>query len=262
MEPFETREHLTVTHEGQKIFGIVHRPLTDGPAPCVLIAHGFAGNKIGHRRLYVMLAEALARQGIATLRFDHRGCGDSEGGFSQVTMESLVSDALQALSILSDLPGVDSQRLGILGVSLGGPVSIRTAHQHGQLSSLALWAPVANGPQWETDFNERYPCEDVQEHITSGGEMVSFAFREQFLEIRMDEEVRQLNGLPLLHIHGERDEVVFTNHADIYQQARTDAYADSAFHRFPHSNHNFSIHAAERQQLVELTADWFKKTLL
>ena len=261
MEPFETREHLTVVHEGQKIFGILHLPLIEGPVPCVVITHGFAGNKIGHRRLYVMLAESLAKEGIATFRFDHRGCGDSEGGFSQVTVETLVSDATYALSSLSDHERIDDSRLGLLGVSLGGPVSVLTAREHGELSSLALWAPVASGAQWQADFAARYPSEMAEEHIHCGGEAASLAFKLQFLRMQMDEEMSYLSNLPLLHIHGDKDEVVFTNHAEIYEQARATADAISEFIRLPNSNHNFSMHAAERQQLVDVTTEWFKKTL-
>lgn len=261
MEPFETREHLTVLHQGQKIFGVLHLPILDGPAPCVVITHGFAGNKIGHRRLYVMLAESLAKQGIATFRFDHRGCGDSEGGFSQVTIETLVSDAIQAISSLSDHERVDHARVGLLGVSLGGPVSIRAAREHGELTSLALWAPVANGPQWQSDFVERYPHETVDDHIRCGGESASMELQLQFLQLQMGEEVPHLSDLPLLHVHGEKDEVVFTNQAEIYQQARETADAISEFVRLPNSNHNFSIHAEERKQLVLVTTQWFKKTL-
>jgi len=261
MEPFETREHLTVVHEGQKIFGILHLPLIEGPAPCVVVTHGFAGNKIGHRRLYVMLAESLAKEGIATFRFDHRGCGDSEGGFSQVTVETLVSDAVQAIATLSDHERVDHDRMGLLGVSLGGPVSILTAREHGELSSLALWAPVASGTQWQADFAERYPHEMVEDHIRSGGECASLAFKLQFLRMQMDEEVPHLDDLPLLHIHGDQDEVVFTNHAEIYEEARETADALSEFVRLPNSNHNFSMHTEERQRLVDVTTEWFKKTL-
>ena len=261
MEPFEHREHVTVIHEGQKIFGILHLPLTEEPVPCVVITHGFAGNKIGHRRLYVMLAESLAKQGIATFRFDHRGCGDSEGGFSQVTVETLVSDALRAIDTLSDHERVDHGRIGLLGVSLGGPVSVLTAREHGELSSLALWAPVASGTQWQADFAEKYPQDMVEEHTHCGGEAPSLAFKIQFLGMQMDEEVPHLDDLPLLHVHGEQDEVVFTNHAEIYQEARGAADATSEFVRLPNSNHNFSMHAEERQQLVDLTTEWFKKTL-
>ncbi len=257
---FEKRESVVFEVNGQKIFGVIHHPNGEGPAPAVLICHGFAGHKVGYRRLYVQMAESLSKAGIATLRVDFRGCGDSEGCFGDVTIDQLVGDAQAALEFLGEQEEIDETRLGLLGVSLGGPVSVLAA-QDATLQSLALWAPVANGVKWTEDWSEHYPGEVVEHHIRCGGQLASPEFRDQFLQIRARQEVPYLANLPLLHVHGLADRVVFPGHADIYREARGDAEAESCFVTLPNSDHNFSHHDGERTQLVEETMEWFRKTL-
>ena len=79
MKRFEKRESVVWFFQGKAIFAMLHRPLQEGPRPAVLMCHGLGGTKVGRHRIYVALSEALARLGIAVMRFDFSGCGDSEG---------------------------------------------------------------------------------------------------------------------------------------------------------------------------------------
>src|SRR5689334_8479689 len=121
---FEERKTVTLLSQDLKLFGILHLPLLKNSekAPAVLFCHGFGGNKSGRYRLYVRLAEKLSQAGIAVLRFDFRGCGDSEGAFGDITIETQVQDALAAAEFLLTHPSVDPNRFGIFGSSLGGAI--------------------------------------------------------------------------------------------------------------------------------------------
>ncbi len=105
MKAQEKRECITLKNHDEKIFAIFHQPITLGneKAPAILICHGFAGQKTGRYRLYVTLAEELAKSGVAVLRLDFRGCGDSEGDFVNTTLAGEVSDALKGLEFLKNL---------------------------------------------------------------------------------------------------------------------------------------------------------------
>ena len=81
MRKIEERQSVVLENEGQKIFGILHRPIHVDSCPAVLICHGLAGHKTGQYRIYVILAEKLSEAGIASFRIDFRGSGDSEGKF-------------------------------------------------------------------------------------------------------------------------------------------------------------------------------------
>src|SRR5262249_949470 len=134
---------------GQKIFGVIHRPLNVKKSPFVLMCHGLGGHKVGKGRLYVHLAEKLVSVGIGALRIDFRGSGDSEGDFSQMTIDSEVSDALVALNYLKNDPLIDSERIALFGRSFGGVVAILAAQRFSQIKSIVLWAPVFGSEQWK-----------------------------------------------------------------------------------------------------------------
>ena len=71
--------------EGKQLVGMLHLP-DKKKAPCVIMCHGYQGNKFGnHKRVFVKTARYFAKNGIASLRFDFLGCGDSEGRPEEVT---------------------------------------------------------------------------------------------------------------------------------------------------------------------------------
>ena len=81
----------------QRLYGMLHSPDTPAPAtgwPSVVVLHGFTGNRIEGHRNFVLLARKLAARGVACLRFDFRGSGESQGDFSEMTPASL-QQALQ-----------------------------------------------------------------------------------------------------------------------------------------------------------------------
>src|ERR1700722_17738329 len=148
MPKFDHRESIVLENQGQKIFGILHRPVIPSDKyPAVLICHGLAGHKTGKYRIYVIFAEMLAKVGIASLRIDFRGSGDSEGDFSDMTLTSEVSDALLSLDFLKTVQDVDADRIGIFGRSIGGTVAFMTVHRDPAkcIKSIATWAPIFDG---------------------------------------------------------------------------------------------------------------------
>ena len=76
---------------------------------------------MGHRPFLVM-ADALARRGIASVRFDDRGVGKSTGSFADATSDDFASDARAQLDWLAEVPEIDASRIGFLGHSEGGLV--------------------------------------------------------------------------------------------------------------------------------------------
>lgn len=264
MSKFEERESVVLENAGQKIFGIVHRPLHQSSCPAVLICHGLAGHKTGKYRMYVILAEKLSELGIASLRIDFRGSGDSEGSFSDMTLEGEVSDALKGLELLSKLPYVDAQRIGLFGRSVGGTVALMTATRFRHIKSLAAWAPLFDGGQWVDQWKMLHSSGVSEEHRTAkmriNGQVPGIGFLRELFTIRMDEDLKVLEHLPFLHIHGEQDVIVAIEHAERYAKAREYAKGQNKFIRLPHSDHDFS-HPQEQQLAVNETCQWFVNTL-
>lgn len=264
MNKFEVRESVVLENEGQKIFGIFHRPISKGPHPTVLMCHGLAGHKTGRFRLYVHLAERLSKLGIASLRIDFRGSGDSEGHFSDATIGSEVSDAVLALNHLRESPYVDPRRIGIFGRSVGGTVALITAQKAGPVKSLAIWAPLYDGEQWESMWeflhSPKVDEETRLEKMKVNGQVPGDKFFHELFAMRMEDHLKDLAEIPLLHIHGDKDLIVTTTHADRYVKARKEVKGKNKFIRLPHSDHDFS-HTKEQLIALEETASWFSKTL-
>jgi fermentation-respiration switch protein FrsA (DUF1100 family) len=265
MSTVEERESVVLENNGQKIFAVLHLPRhIREKAPAVLVCHGFGGNKVGVNRIYVNQAEQLAASGIIALRFDFRGCGDSEGGAEEITLEGEVADAQKALHYLSEHPYVSPSRIGILGASLGGTVSVMTAARSPSIKSMALWAPVASGRLWISDWQKKSP-EQFANH-TSGdpviynGRKINPVFFAEFMKLHLDESLKELAHIPLLHLHGAQDATVELAHADCFEEWRQSAFAQNRFIRLPEGDHNFA-NPNEQEQAITETLRWFQQTL-
>ena len=121
-------ERVTFVADGLKLAGVLHLPAGRAPnerRPGFLVLHGFGSNKGGGNALIV--AQMLAQLGYATLRFDMRGCGESEGKRGRVICLEQVEDTKSALSFLASRPEVDPKRIGVMGHSFGAAVAVYAA---------------------------------------------------------------------------------------------------------------------------------------
>lgn len=135
---------ITFQAGGETLRGHLHRPaFAAEKVPGIVIIPGFADTAVGPHNLHRALADALARAGFAVLRFDYRGQGESDGDFRLFTAQSGLEDAREALTCLRQQMGVDSERLGLVGFSLGGTLACLLAGETPALRALTLLAPVA-----------------------------------------------------------------------------------------------------------------------
>lgn len=264
MEPVETREAITLENQGQKIFAILHRPLhVKPPYPAIAICPGFGGNKCGKFRLFVTLGKELAKRGIAVLRFDYRGAGDSEGEFSEITLEGKINDTVTCLNFLAQDPQIDPQRLGLMGRSLGGVIAILVARRYPSIKSLALWAPVFNSEPWRRLWESfksnpnNFRHQEILRHLPI--KIPNLAFLQQFFNMNIKQELEELKEIPLLHIHGEQDQIVKIEHAKAYELARK-GLQQTRFVQLPKSDHDFSDEQ-EQMLAIQETCHWYQQTL-
>ncbi len=117
-----------------------------GASPAVLIIPGpGATNRDGPivarppDPLYKDLSATLTGAGMVTLRYDHRGIGDSqlETG-QQLSWEDMVSDAREALKYLSERQEVDANRLAVVGHDMGGVIAMKVAASDERVKGVAL----------------------------------------------------------------------------------------------------------------------------
>lgn len=265
MQKFEKRDPIEFTNEGEKIFGILHRPLKEELAPAVLFCHGLAGSKVGKHRMYVLLSEALSKEGVASFRFDYRGSGDSEGDFSEMSLEGEVSDTLKAFDVLCSQPGIDTHRIAVFGRSFGGSVSVIASRYFGRVKSIALWAPVYNAKQWEEQWKmfetHQIDKKTRQDLMRINGQIPSVEFYKELFAMNLEHDLSALENVPMLIIHGESDPLVNIQHSERFIKKRQKASAETQFIRLPHSDHDFT-HPEEKEHAIDTTSRWFANTLL
>jgi uncharacterized protein len=126
-----------------RIPGILALPKAGGAArsyPAVLMLHGFASHKDEVGDMYLREARALARRGIASLRIDFAGTGDSEQLYTANTWTGMVADAVTAYDWLVDNSRTIDDRVGVLGFSMGSKVGLGLLAERPDVPAFASWS--------------------------------------------------------------------------------------------------------------------------
>lgn len=113
--------------------------------PAIVLMHGSGRhgrdyNVYGHKPFLVM-ADYLSRNGIAVLRYDKRGCGESEGDFDEATYDDFALDGWSAVQYLKDRKDIDFNTIGIAGHSEGGSTGPMAAAEKELDYLILLGAP-------------------------------------------------------------------------------------------------------------------------
>ncbi len=126
--------------KGARIYGTLTLPEgVKNPSACLFIGGSFPQTREGNldnsktdwfptplpeRNLFRDEARILEQMGIATFRYDKRGCGQSEGNFNTTGLFDLVDDARMALQWMRSIPEIDSSRIGVIGQSEGAVIAL------------------------------------------------------------------------------------------------------------------------------------------
>jgi alpha/beta superfamily hydrolase len=137
---------LFFTPGDRPMFAVYHAPKRErANAPVLVHAHSLGVEQVTLYRAEVSLAREAARRGFPVLRYHSRGHGDSAGDFADVTMDTLVADALAAADEAKRRSG--ATRIAWLGVRFGSLVAARVAAETNAMA-IALWEPVHKAPEY------------------------------------------------------------------------------------------------------------------
>lgn len=251
-----TETPVTFECKGQQIVGMLHLPNKRGRVPVALLLHGFTGHKGEAHRMFVKLARLLARQGIASLRFDFRGSGDSEGAFEDVTIRTEIADAVEAVKFLVRHKRINSRQISIVGFSMGAAVaSYLVARERRRWKSMVLMAPVAEGAGILDNLSTPEAVTSLaQTGLTDfEGNLVGMPFVRQFADMKPLREVVKVK-CPVLILHGGKDETVPVGHSELYEKVLQSPKRAVKRIVIPGADHTFNKHVWEQRVLNETVA--------
>jgi dipeptidyl aminopeptidase/acylaminoacyl peptidase len=184
----------------------------------------------------------MSGEGMAMLRFDFRGIGESEGREEDNTISKKIADLSAAVDFVKSYPGLGN-RIGLIGSSLGGFLTLIKASGDQEMRAVVIWAT----PLHLDDLGTKRQAEDHP--------LPPDAFFEDLPKHRL---------VPLLHkvyrclvIHGEEDELVSMDQAlGIFYNLGV----PKELHMIGGADHRLTD-PVHRQRAMELTVEWFKKYL-
>jgi hypothetical protein len=139
-------EDVTVENKkaGVRLAGTLLVPAGKGPFPAIVFVPGSGPQNrdeeiLGHKP-FLVLADYLARRGIASLRYDDRGVGGSTGDFAKATTSDFADDAEAAFGYLEHRQEAKKGSVGIVGHSEGGVIAPIVASRNRGVSFIVLLA--------------------------------------------------------------------------------------------------------------------------
>lgn len=244
------------TDDNISICGILTLPLNVKKPPVVILAHGFCGNK-NENGFFVQAATNFYKHGYAVLRFDFRGCGDSEGEFEKVRLRDKQRDLLATVQFIkSKSDELDCDNIAFVGFSLGATLGLLA--NISDIKTFAFWSP-AFSPR--NDMYPRYMNDQVLEEIdrygyfTKSNLKVSKYFLEDLATCDTTDIIENFHK-PILVIHGKKDqriswqssEAAFNKIKDKHNKLIK--YIDEGSHSFKENLHN-------RLEVINSTINWF-----
>lgn len=243
--------------KGRQIVGILHLPRQKN-APIIILLHGWGMGKTGNPQFtFVRAAREFCKNGFVVLRFDFRGVGDSEGDFDDYTQTTMLEDLDAAISYLKRLQGVNPERIGILGWSMGGSTAIIGAAKNRKIKCLISWAsPADHKDLWSPSLLKELERKRRIILDYSSGLSVTWKGVLEDFKYKAYEAIRKVK-VPILLINGTEDTLVHPNQAEkLYKNANKPkklVLIEGAHHGFYGEN--------EKRQLLKESLDWFKKWL-
>src|SRR5688572_10197161 len=140
-------KEITIESSGLDLSGTVCLPEQEGRFPLVLMIHGTGPldrdeNMPGQQlNVFNAIAHCLVEEGIASLRYDKRGCGKSSGDYYRAGHFDLINDAIHWFDFLKESDFCDPDRIFLLGHSEGSIIAPQVSLKRSTVAGLILLCP-------------------------------------------------------------------------------------------------------------------------
>ncbi len=221
-----------------QLHGTLHLPAMKNP-PVVIGSHGLLST--GDSPKQITLAERCTEHGMAYFRYDHRGCGKSNGEFASVTtFEGRCRDLISAAKTVMALPET-GDAIALFGSSFGGAISLALAATLNIASIVTVAAPLFSEGIKDPYVNDPKNLPVMQ---TLDKDKLFFDIREQLSLISH-----------LLIFHGDADQIVPYENALELSQTAKDPKMLICQRNGDHPMSN-EIH---QKEFTDRTVAWFEK---
>lgn len=207
-------ERVEIPYEGSHYPAILYRAPGDGPKPVVVYCNGLDSSK--ELLYWSKLPHALARRGISTLCVDQPGTGEALRIGNLPATPYSEKWASKAVDWLESRPDIDSSRIGMTGISLGGHYAPRAVAFEPRFASGAVWGANHNWAEVQQKRLRREGENPVPHYWAHVMWVFGATDMEDFHEKSKD---MNLNGVmerisvPFLVTHGEQDRQIALEYA-------------------------------------------------
>lgn len=258
----EPVEKITIPYQGKEITGLFHKAPVDGPAPCVVYCNGLDSMK---EMLWMGgLPHALAKRGIHTLCVDQPGTGEALRLHDLPATPYSEQWASAWVDYLETRSDVDSERLGMTGISLGGHFAPRAVAYEPRFRSGAAWGANHNWHEVQYKRMKREGENPVPHYwghvfwVFGAKDMDDFL--EKTKDMNLNDHMDRIR-VPFLVTHGVNDRQISPDYAQqAYdqlvnsprRQLKWFTEREGGVEHVGADNHAFAI---------DYIADWFAETL-
>lgn len=258
--PYRALEVTVPTPEGHTLAGTLTVPVAaSGRVPAVVTITGSGAQDrdeyiaiVPGYRPFRQIADTLGRRGVAVLRLDDRGYGESEGSFAASTTADFANDIRSAVAWLRERPEIDPARIGLVGHSEGGMIAPMVAATDSSLAGIVIMAGPSQSLGEIIAYQMRYAIDHDTTFAASARDSVYRAQKAEFdttaarapwmafgLPYDPLPTARQV-AVPVLIMQGATDRQVTAEQADALATAiRAGGNDDVTVHVLPDRNHLF-----------------------
>lgn len=298
-------EEFMVPSGDVTLAGTLTLPDGDGPFPVILLNSGSGpqdrdGNTPPEfmTDMFKLMAEYFSGLGVAVLRYDERGVGESTGDYNAASLQDLVDDVRALVKYLKNHPQIDEQRIVILGHSEGAVIAPIIAAEDRELAGVVLLAgpstpldeimieqleyqaslDIISEAERQVLDSLRPMVEQLIDDAAAGKDESVLPYNMEWLRQHMAHDPREAVGRveqPVLIIHGEDDVKVLPYHALALAEALREAGNDNVeVHMLPKTTHYFTLFPIDNPaydatnpwklepSLFELIGNWLRATVL
>jgi dipeptidyl aminopeptidase/acylaminoacyl peptidase len=245
-------DSLVYTSDNYKILAYVIKPKQGDKLPCIIFNHG--GNRnfgLLTPELMIRFLSKLAGNGFIVIASTYRGNVKSEG--KDEFGGDDVHDVLNLIEVLNEFPQADTSRIGMYGWSRGGLMTYIALTKTKRIKT----AVIGGSPSNFFDLIKERPL--FEEKTLSQTIPNYYVNKENELFKRSPVKwTEKLPKIPLLIIHGEKDDRVSVSHASNMSQKLSAYNIPHKLVIYEHGDHNIK---ANREEMLNLVIEWFNTNL-